>query len=153
MHGSAIYLQFIRDDKSKCNWLKELTQAWERNIHTISKTTYKYPQEIYAVVVWLIQSEWIFRQSVKKTKGYTFARVDKMLRETFLPRLFFGKSKYLSPITGTLSIMAVINPSWVSWILLHSRTKTSKFVTCKQIFYFIRDGGRRIFQRQSPSGA
>ena len=30
-----------------------------------------------------------------------------MLRENFLPRLFFGKTKYLSPIVGDLSTMPV----------------------------------------------
>ena len=30
-----------------------------------------------------------------------------MLQETFLPRLFFGKSEYITPLIGTLSTMPV----------------------------------------------
>ena len=70
----------------------------------IRKTAGKYPQESYAAVARAIQSEWIFLQLVTKntvdvlqyvTKntGDEFVGVDKMFQETFLPRLFFGKSK------------------------------------------------------------
>ena len=38
--------------------------------------------------------------------GYVFASVEDALG-TFLPRLFFGKTKYLSPIVGSLSTMPV----------------------------------------------
>ena len=75
---------------------------WNENINTISETVGKYPQEIYAAVVRAIQSEWIFLQRVTWDTGDAFAGVEKMIRETFLPRLFFGKTKTLSPIVGTL---------------------------------------------------
>ena len=39
--------------------------------------------------------------------GDAFAGVEKMIQKTFLPRLFFGKSKTLSPIIGTLSKMSL----------------------------------------------
>ena len=36
----AHYLgNYIRDDESKCDWLRERTLMWERNINTRSKTT------------------------------------------------------------------------------------------------------------------
>ena len=53
----AHYLgNYIRDDESKCDWLRERTLTWERNINTRSKTTGKYHQEIYSTVVRAIQS-------------------------------------------------------------------------------------------------
>ena len=45
----------------------------------------------------------MFLQRVTWDTGDEFAGVDKMIRETFLPRLFFGMTKTLSPIVGTLS--------------------------------------------------
>ena len=63
----------------------------------------KYPQESYAVVVHSIQPEWKFLQRVKNNTGDALKGVEKMLQETFLSCLFFGKSKSLSPIIGTLS--------------------------------------------------
>ena len=36
-----------------------------------------------------------------------FTGVDKMIREAFLPRIFFGKKKTLSHIVGALSTMPV----------------------------------------------
>ena len=36
-----------------------------------------------------------------------FSGVEKMIRETFLPRLFFGKTKTLSSVVGALSTMLV----------------------------------------------
>ena len=50
-------------------------------------------------------------------KGYAFAGVEKLPQDTFLPCLFFRKSKYLLPIVGTLimipfkkSILGLQNP-------------------------------------------
>ena len=74
---------------------------------TISKTAGKYPQESYAAVVCAIQLELIFLQHINWDTGDAFAGVDKMIRETFLPRLFFGKTKTIFPVVGTLSIMLV----------------------------------------------
>ena len=82
---------FIRYYGSKRDWLQDCTLKWEKNIYTISETAGKYPQEIYAEVVRAIQSEWIFLQCVTKNIGYMFAGVEKLLQETFLSRLFFGK--------------------------------------------------------------
>ena len=42
-----------------------------------------------------------------KDRGHAFAGVEKLLQETFLPRLFFVKSKSLPPIVVTLSIIPV----------------------------------------------
>ena len=104
----AYYLGgFIGYGEFKSDWLEECTETWERNIHTISKTAGGNPQESDAVVVCVIQSERIFLQHGTKNTGDAFSGVEKMLWETFLPRLFFAKSKYLSPIVGTLSKMPV----------------------------------------------
>ena len=54
-----------------------------------------------------IQSEWIFLQRITWDTGGSFAGVEKIIRETFLPRLFFGKTKTLSPVIGALSMMPV----------------------------------------------
>ena len=63
---SAHYLGiFIWDEDSKRDWLKKRIETWEKNIHTIIETAGKYPQESYAVVVRVIQLEWIFLQQVK----------------------------------------------------------------------------------------
>ena len=97
-----IILVFIGDDESKLDWLKNCTETLERNIHTISKSTGKYTQESYAAVVIAIQLEWCFIQRVTKNMGETFLVMEKMLWETFLPHIFFGKSKTLSPIVGIL---------------------------------------------------
>ena len=96
---------YIGDNKSKHNWLRKRTLTWEKNIHTISKTTGKYPQE--SAVVCAIQLEWIFFQHVTRETGDSFAGVEKMIRENVLPHLFFGKKKTLSPVVGDLSKMPV----------------------------------------------
>ena len=99
----ALYLGgYICDD-----WLRECTLTWEKNINTIRKTVGKYPQESYAAVVPTIQSEWIFLQRVTWDTGDLFAGVEKMIRKTFSPRLFFRKTKTLSPVVGALSTMPV----------------------------------------------
>ena len=67
----------------------------------------KYTQESYAAVVRAIKSEWIFIQCVTWDTGDAFTGVKEIIRETFLPRLFFIKTKTLSPIVGTLSMMPV----------------------------------------------
>ena len=68
-------------------------------------------------MVCAIQSEWIFLQRVTWDTGDVFAGVDKMIRETFLPRLFFRKTKTLSSVVGALctmpvkkSVMGLLNP-------------------------------------------
>ena len=94
----ACYLgSYIGDDESKFDWLRECMLTWKKNISTINKTAGKYPQESYATVVHAIQSEWIFLQHVTGDTGYSFSGVEKMTRETFLPRLFFGKKKSSPP--------------------------------------------------------
>ena len=67
----------------------------------------KYPQDSYAALVCAIQPEWMFLNCVKKYKGYVFAVVEKIIQEIFLPRLFFGKPKYLPSILGTLTTILV----------------------------------------------
>ena len=104
----ACYLGgYIWDDESKIDWMRERTLTWDKNINTISKTAGKYPQESYAGVVRAIQSEWIFIQCVTWDTGDAFAGVEKMIWELFLPRLFFGKTKNLLPIVGTISTMPI----------------------------------------------
>ena len=61
----------------------------------------------YATMVRGIHSEWIFLQRVMHDMGDAFAGVEKLLRETFLHRLFLRKQKYLTPIIGTLCTMLV----------------------------------------------
>ena len=108
MCTSARYIGgYIGDDKSKRDWLRERTLKWEKNINTIGKTVGKYPQESYAAVVRAIQSEWIFLQRVTWDTGNSFAGVEKMICKTLFPRLFFGKTKNLSPVVGDLSTMPV----------------------------------------------
>ena len=46
----------------------------------------------------------IFQRVTWDTRD-SFAGVEKMICKTFLPRLFFGKTKHLSPIVGALSTM------------------------------------------------
>ena len=98
---------FIGDEKSKRDWLKYRTSKWEKNICAITKMLGEYPQESYVAVVCVIQPEWIFLQRVKKDTGCAILGVEKILQENLLPCLFFGKSKYLPPIIGTLSMMTV----------------------------------------------
>ena len=106
MCTGACYLGgYIGDNKSKRDWLRERTMTWEKNINMIRKTAGKYPQESYSTVVCVIQSEWIFIQCLTWYTGNLFAGVEKMIRETFLPRLFFVKTKTLSLIVGALTMM------------------------------------------------
>ena len=98
---------YIRDDNYKRDWLRECILTWEKNIITMSETVGKYPQDIYSAVVRAIQSEWTFLQRVTWNTGDAFAGVDKIIQETFLPRLFFRKTKILSPIVGALSTIPV----------------------------------------------
>ena len=46
-------------------------------------------------------------QWLTKDTGYAFVGVEKLLQETFLTCLFFGKLKSLPPIVGTLSTIPV----------------------------------------------
>ena len=98
---------FVGDDESKRDWLKKRMVTWEWNIRTISKTAVRYPKEIHAAVVQTMQSDWIFLQRITKNTVDGFAGVEKILRKTFLHRLFFDKAKILSPIVVSLSAMPV----------------------------------------------
>ena len=57
---------YIGDDKTKGDWFKERTEKWEIDICTLRKTANKYPQESYAAVARVVQSEWIILQCVTK---------------------------------------------------------------------------------------
>ena len=70
-----------------------------------AKKAGKYPQESYSAVAWAMKSEWISLQCVTWDTGGEFAGTEKMLRETFLHSVFSGKTKTLSPILGSLSMM------------------------------------------------
>ena len=67
----------------------------------------KYPQDSCAAVVRAIQLELIFLQHVPWDAVDAFAGVEKIIRENFLPRLFFGNTKTLSPFVGALSKIPV----------------------------------------------
>ena len=67
----------------------------------------KYPQKSYSTVVCTVQSEWIFLKRVIKYMEQKFAGVENFLQETFLPCLFFGKSKTSPPLIGSLSMLPV----------------------------------------------
>ena len=54
-----------------------------------------------------IQLKWIFLQSFTWYTGGAFAGVEKMIRDTFLSCLLFGKTKTLSTIVEALSTMTV----------------------------------------------
>ena len=90
---------YIGDKKFKHYWLRERTLILEKNINTIGETAGKYPQEIYAAVVREIKSQWIFIQHVTWDTGDLFAGMEKMIRKTFLPRLFFRKTKILGDLS------------------------------------------------------
>ena len=78
---------------------------WDKNIHAVTKMAGKYPQKSYAVVVRAIQLEWIFLQHVIKYIGQAFVVVGKVLRENFLPHIFFEKLRTVPPIVGDLSTL------------------------------------------------
>ena len=61
----------------------------------------------YTTVVREIQPGWIFLQRVTWDTGDVFARVERMIQETFLPRIFFVNTKTLFPVVGALSTMRV----------------------------------------------
>ena len=92
----------VKSQKYLKFWNFEMLQNFE-----FAKVVEKYPKEIYAAVVRAIQSGWIFLQHITWDTGELFAGVEKLIRETFLPRLFFGKTKTLSPVVRALSTMPV----------------------------------------------
>ena len=67
----------------------------------------KNRREMYPIKIRVIQLEFIFLQLVTMNMGYLFAGVEKLLRETFLPHIFFRKLKSLTPIVGTLITILV----------------------------------------------
>ena len=56
-------------------------------------------------MVRVIQTEWIFIQYITWDTGGEFEVSEKVIKETFLPRKLFRKTKSLSPILGSLSMM------------------------------------------------
>ena len=104
--------------------------AWEHNICTISKTMGKYPQESSNTVVRAIQSKCIFLQRVTTGTGDAFAGMEKMIWETFLPLLLFGKTKPLIPIVGDLSTM-MVNKSVLA-LLNPVMSANDKYLSSKQ---------------------
>ena len=58
-------------------------------------------------MVFEIKSEWKFLQCVTWDTGDAFVGVEKMIQEIFLPLIFFGKTKNLSPILGALSMILI----------------------------------------------
>ena len=105
--GARYLCGYIGDDKSKHYLLKEYTETWEWNICMIRETVGEYTQESYSEVVCVIQLECIFLQRGTWDTGDAFAGAKKMIWETFLPRIFFGKTKLILLIIGALSTMLV----------------------------------------------
>ena len=76
LYTGAYYLGgFIWGNEFKRDWLKVCTKTWEQNITKIRSNAGKYPQESYAVLVRLIQLEWIFLQRITINMGESFAGV------------------------------------------------------------------------------
>ena len=77
----------------------------EKNIPKIRKTGEKYPQGSYAAVLHacnpIVMD--IFATCDKKTQDICSQEWRSFFKETFLPRLFFVKYKYLPPVIVTLS--------------------------------------------------
>ena len=88
-------------------WLAKRSDVNTGGFFALTKTAGKHSQDSYSTVVCAIQLECIFLQWMKKYTGYAFTGVEKLLQETFLPRIFFGKLIYLPPIVGILSTMLV----------------------------------------------
>ena len=95
---------FIGNDKSKCDWLKDLTTKREKKIVQSPKQWGKSPGELRCGGLCNTIIMDIFATCEKDT-GYTFMGVWKILWENFMSRLFFGKYKALPLIVGTLSTM------------------------------------------------
>ena len=98
--GARYIGSYIGDDDYKHDWLKERTLTWEKNINKISEIMGEYTQESYATVVRAIQSEWMFFQCFTSDTGDSFVGVKNIIQDTFLPRLFFRKTKTFSPVVG-----------------------------------------------------
>ena len=136
------------------NWLRERTMVEEKNINMIIKTAGKCPQDSYAVVVWAIQSEWIFLQRIIWDTGDAVAGVENMLWEKKLSRLLFRNTKTLSPIVGSLSTMPVkksglglLNP-----VTPAKEKCLSSQMGSAELIRGVR-GVRSILQHQPPPGA
>ena len=85
----ALYLGgYIVGGYSKHNWPKERAETWEQKFFMISKTTEKYIQNIYAVVLCATQSEWVFLQRVTTNTGDAFVGVEKMIKNVFVSSFF-----------------------------------------------------------------
>ena len=61
---------YIGDDVSKCDWLKNRTEKWERDINSLSKTADKFPQVSYDFVARAVQPKWIFLKRVMKNPDW-----------------------------------------------------------------------------------
>ena len=103
MCTGACYLEgYIGDDEPKSNWLIERILTWEKNINTISKPRGNIPRRV--TPQWYVKSNnngYLFNASPGKQET-CFAGVKKTIRKTFLPCLFFGRKKTLSPAVGDL---------------------------------------------------
>ena len=98
---------YIGYEKSKGGWLKNWTEKWESDIHSLIEMEDKCHQDIYAVAARAVQSEWLSLQRVTKDMVQALAGLETFLWETFLLRLFFGKSKILPPVIGALIALPV----------------------------------------------
>ena len=76
---------YIGNEKSKCEWLKDRTEKWGRNIHAIAKMAVgNYTHQSSTMVISVIQSECIFLKRVTKDTGQAFVGLEKFMQQDVL---------------------------------------------------------------------
>ena len=65
-------------------------ERWAESMRTLAGASCKHPHSTYSRLQKSLQQEWSFLKQVAPVIGDTFGRVEKALRETFLPDLFEG---------------------------------------------------------------
>ena len=85
--------------------------------------------------------------------GDAFAGVEKMLQETFLTRLLFGKQKTLTNSRNSKYDAGQESRPGTPESCDICEWEEPKFETFKNRVDSRCDGGRRVFQRRLPSGA
>ena len=103
LHGFKVVIDvhypggYIKDGKSKRDWMKDRTEMWDRKKYTISVTTRNYPQKNNAAVVRTIKYEWIFLQRITTHTGDAFAGVEKMIWDFFALYFIWKEKIFLTP--------------------------------------------------------
>ena len=78
---------FIGTEEAKAKWLEPKIQAWVYGVEQLARVARRFPQAAYAGLVKSLQSEWQFLQRVLPDNGTAFQRIEKAIREAFLPIL------------------------------------------------------------------